>query len=219
MSAWIRRRNAPWPSLVVGFLIALGPLWPAWAGGIWLYEMATPDQGTAAAGRAALAVDASTAWLNPAGMTRLDRSQFLLGAGPIVLQNNFDVEPGTTTSGGGASLTSVLPIGSGFYVQNFTGAPDFKLGVSLTTLPGLAADYGETWAGRYFLEKAALFGVALRPPPPIASCRGCPSARAPRWGTRTCARIRPSTTAWMACPTACSRSGAMRSGSGAWWAS
>ena len=42
---------------------------PACAGGIWLYEMATPDQGTAAAGRAALAVDASTAWLNPAGMT------------------------------------------------------------------------------------------------------------------------------------------------------
>jgi hypothetical protein len=29
---------------------------PAWPGGIWLYEMATPDQGTAAAGRAALAL-------------------------------------------------------------------------------------------------------------------------------------------------------------------
>ena len=34
---------------------------PAWAGGLWLYEGAgTPDLGTAAAGRAALAQDAST---------------------------------------------------------------------------------------------------------------------------------------------------------------
>jgi long-chain fatty acid transport protein len=131
----------------------------AWAGAIWLYEMATPDQGTAAAGRAALAVDASTAWLNPAGMTRLDQSQLLLGAGPLVIQSHFDVEPGTTTSGGGASLTSVLPVGSGFYVQSLT--QDFKLGVALTTLPGLAVDYGDSWAGRYFMEKGALFGVAL----------------------------------------------------------
>ena len=121
--------------------------------------MATPDQGTAAAGRAALALDASTVWLNPAGMTRLDRSRLLLGAGALVIQNNFDVEPGTTVNGGGASLTSALPTGSGFYVQNLT--QDFKLGVSLTTLPGLAADYGDTWAGRYFVEKEALFGVAL----------------------------------------------------------
>jgi len=134
---------------------------PAWAAGIWLYEMATPDQGTAAAGRAALAVDASTAWLNPAGMTRLDQSQLLLGAGALVIQSEFDVAPGTTQSGGDGNITSALPLGSGYYVQSFARAPDFKLGVSLTTLPGLAADYGDTWAGRYFVEKVALIGVAL----------------------------------------------------------
>ena len=134
---------------------------PAWAAAIWLYEMATPDQGTAAAGRAALAVDASTAWLNPAGMTRLDRSQLLIGAGALVIQSEFDIAPGTTESGGGANITSALPSASGYYVQSFSAAPDFKLGASLTTLPGLAADYGDTWAGRYFMEKAALIGVAL----------------------------------------------------------
>src|SRR5262247_1580522 len=134
---------------------------PAWAAAIWLYEMATPDQGTAAAGRAALAVDASTAWLNPAGMTRLDRSQLLIGAGALVIQSSFDVAPGTTQSGGDGNITSALPLGSGYYVQSFARAPDFKLGVSLTTLPGLAADYGDTWAGRYFVEKVALIGVAL----------------------------------------------------------
>jgi long-chain fatty acid transport protein len=131
----------------------------AQAGAIWLYEMATPDQGTAAAGRAALAADASTAWMNPAGMTRLDRSQLFLGVAPLVIQSEFDVEPGTTVSGGGANITSVLPLGSGGYVYSVT--QDFKLGAALTTLPGLAGDYGDTWAGRYFLEKGALFGVAL----------------------------------------------------------
>jgi long-chain fatty acid transport protein len=144
---------------VAALLLALCPLSPAWAGALWLYEMATPDQGTAAAGRAALGADASTAWLNPAGMTRLDQSQLLIGAGPLVIQSSFDVKPGTTVSGGGADITSVLPIGSAFYVQSFTS--DFKLGASLTTLPGLAVDYGDTWAGRYLLEKGALFGVAL----------------------------------------------------------
>jgi long-subunit fatty acid transport protein len=156
---WRRAARVGAGVLVAALLLVRDPLPPAWAGAIWLYEMATPDQGTAAAGRAALALDASTVWLNPAGMTRLERSQLLLGAGPIVLQNNFDVEPGTTMSGGWASLTTVLPVGSGFYVQDLT--KDFKLGVSLTTLPGLAGDYGDSWAGRYFLEKAALFGVAL----------------------------------------------------------
>src|SRR5262245_14924560 len=78
---------------------------PAWPAGIWFYEMATPDQGTAAAGRAALAVDASTAWGNPAGMTRLDQSQLLIGAGAFVLQSEFNVSPGTTNTGGGSNLT------------------------------------------------------------------------------------------------------------------
>ena len=176
----------------------------AWAGGIWLYEMATPDQGTAAAGRAALGLDASTAWANPAGMTRLDQSQLLAGLGPLVIQSQFDVEPGTTTSGGGANITSVLPLASGYYVHSLTSA--FKLGLALTTLPGLAADYGETWAGRYFLEKAALLGVAASPVAAYRVLPGCPSAPAPPWASRCCARTRPSTMPWTGFPTARSRS-------------
>jgi len=47
----------------------------AQAAGLYLYENGTPDLGLAAAGRAALAQEASTVVGNPAGMTRLDRSQ------------------------------------------------------------------------------------------------------------------------------------------------
>src|SRR5262245_50725921 len=78
---------------------------PASAGGLWFYELSTPDQGTAAAGRAAMAKDASTAYGNPAGMARLDNTQFMLGAGALVLQSQFETEPGTTVGGGGANLT------------------------------------------------------------------------------------------------------------------
>ena len=42
-------------------------------GGVFLYEVGTPDLGLASAGRAALAEDASTVMGNPAGMSRLDR--------------------------------------------------------------------------------------------------------------------------------------------------
>jgi long-chain fatty acid transport protein len=62
----------------------------AWGAGLWLYEGGQPDVGTATAGRAALANDASTAAINPAGMTRLDRSQVLVGVQPLLVRTKFD---------------------------------------------------------------------------------------------------------------------------------
>src|SRR5271157_4891444 len=63
--------------------------------GIELYETGAPDLGTASAGRAAMAADASTAAANPAGMTLLDRSQLLGAAGTLLPSTNFDVAPQT----------------------------------------------------------------------------------------------------------------------------
>ena len=131
------------------------------AGGLWFYEQSTPDQGTAAAGRAAMARDASTAYGNPAGMSRLESTQLLFGAGALVLQSQFETGPGTTVGGGGANLTSAIPLLSGFYVYNLS--QDWKLGVALTPLMGLAADYGNSWSGRYVVEKSALVTLSLNP--------------------------------------------------------
>ncbi len=44
----------------------------AQAGGLALPEPGGPISGTSQAGQAAIARDASTAWLNPAGLTRVD---------------------------------------------------------------------------------------------------------------------------------------------------
>ena len=64
-----------------------------------LYETGAPDLGTASAGRAAMAADASTAAANPAGMTLLDRSQLLVAAGALLPSTNFNISPKTTASG------------------------------------------------------------------------------------------------------------------------
>jgi long-chain fatty acid transport protein len=82
------------------FLLVL----PAWGGGVWLYEGGTPDLGTAGAGRAALAADASTAGANPAGMTHLDRSQMLAAVQGLYVNSRFD-----TGCPGSAAVTAAMP--------------------------------------------------------------------------------------------------------------
>ena len=63
----VRRRNRV---VAAGVLTATVATTSAHAGGLFLYEMGTPDLGTASAGRAAAADNAATAFGNPAGMTR-----------------------------------------------------------------------------------------------------------------------------------------------------
>ncbi len=53
------------------------------AGGLYLNEFGTSAMGTAGAGAQAYANDASTAWHNPAGMTRIDGRQFGAAAGLV----------------------------------------------------------------------------------------------------------------------------------------
>lgn len=144
----------------------------AWAGGAYLYENGTPDLGTAAAGRAAMAQDASTVVGNPAGMTRLERSQLTGSIYTIITSTRFDRGPGTTLSGGNGfnaaapipSLSSVsipFPAGSLFYVYSLS--PDLKLGVGAVSGYGGGYNYGKEWVGRYNLQKAQVLSATLNP--------------------------------------------------------
>ena len=101
-----------------------------------LYETGAPDLGTASAGRAAMAADASTAAANPAGMTLLDRSQLLGASGALLPSTNFDVAPETTTSGGGGGNAGVfMPLGAFFYVHKLSER--LRLGVAVFSDYGL----------------------------------------------------------------------------------
>jgi long-chain fatty acid transport protein len=143
--------------LVAGLLVVS----PVWGAGLWLYEMGTPDLGTATAGRAAMASDASTAGANPAGMTRLDRSQVLVAFQGLYTDIHFDTDTSGFGGGDGGNAGGFVPMGSLHYVHNLN--PDWKLGISVGSYFGLGVDYGENWSGRYYIKEAELVTFGVNP--------------------------------------------------------
>lgn len=147
------------------FLVSALFLWfasPALASGLLLYETGAPDLGTASAGRAAMAADASTVAANPAGMTLLDRTQLLGAAGALLPFTNFDLAPQTTTSGGGGGNAGVFtPIGAFFYVYKLSDR--FSLGLASYSDFGLSGNYGKPWAGRYYVNRESIITGKVNP--------------------------------------------------------
>lgn len=131
------------------------------AAGLWLYEMGTPDSGMAAAGRAALASDASTVGSNPAGMIRLERSELLVGFAGLDVNAEFDISSTTNDGGDGGEAGSFTPVGSLSYVHKFS--PDISFGIGAASYFGLGLDYDNDWAGRYYSQEAELVTFAVNP--------------------------------------------------------
>lgn len=134
---------------------------PVFSAGLWLYEQGTPDMGSAAAGRVALASDASTASVNPAGMTRLDRSQLLVGLQMLYVDAKFDTEYAEFGGGDGGSAGGWVPAGSFSYVHKVS--PDLSLGFSAGSFLGLGLDYSSSWAGRYYVQEAEFLTFGINP--------------------------------------------------------
>ena len=120
------------------------------AAGLWLYEQGTPDVGTASAGMTSRAQDAATAFANPAGMTRLQGSQLMVGVQPIYTDIKSDVDVATFGGGNGGNAGGFVPSGGLFYVHSLS--PDLKLGFSSGSYLGLGVDYDNDWAGRYYIQ-------------------------------------------------------------------
>lgn len=134
----------------------------AHAAGMFLYEMATPDLGAASAGRAATADTAATAFGNPAGMTRLDGSQLLLGAQAAYGITHFDKDGETTVAGGnGGNASGFAPGAAAYGVLGVS--PDFKLGLSLGSNFGGDLRYQSDWSGRYFSQQSELITFGAYP--------------------------------------------------------
>jgi long-chain fatty acid transport protein len=127
-----------------------------------LYETGAPDLGTASAGRAAMAADASTVAANPAGLTLLDRTQLLAAAGVLLPMTNFDLAPETTTKGGGGGNAGVIfPLGSFFFAYKLSDR--LWLGMGSYSDFGLSANYGSSWAGRYYVNRESLITSKVNP--------------------------------------------------------
>jgi long-chain fatty acid transport protein len=158
--------------LLVAALLTVSIAGTAWGAGAIFYEVGTPDLGSANAGRAALAQEASTAYGNPAGMTRLDRSQLLLGIQQAILSARFDIEPETTdpatpgtdqgTDGGDAGGS--FPGGALYYVQDLDEVVEgLRTGLTLNSFMALAIDYEDDWVGRYFVQEVGILTFNISP--------------------------------------------------------
>jgi long-chain fatty acid transport protein len=131
-------------------------------GGLWLYERGTPDNGMSAAGRAASALDASTASGNPAGMTRLTQPELLLGLQPMYVDSRFGANGSTTVAGdNGGNAGGLAPAGGFYYTQPLS--EDWRLGLSAGSYCGAAMDYGDSWVGRYYVQDISLATYSVSP--------------------------------------------------------
>jgi long-chain fatty acid transport protein len=156
------KRSEMFRAMVVVFLVSLLAGGSAHAGGIMLYEFGTNDVGLAAAGYAARAQDAATVFTNPAGMSRLEKSQVLGGLQALYGSVQFAPNASTTTTGGdGGNAVGWLPGGSAFIVQKLN--KDWSIGLGVLSYFGLSENYGDSWVGRYYVQKSTLIGMTITP--------------------------------------------------------
>jgi len=135
---------------------------PTWAGGLYISEFGTPSMGVAAAGAQAVASDASTAFHNPAGMTRIEGKELMLTGGALYSTVKFDTDDDSPIPGGnGGDAGGPAPMLGQFYVHSLTER--LKLGVNLISMTGAILDYNDNWAGRYLNTEVTLLTITLNP--------------------------------------------------------
>lgn len=144
-----------------GFLLAAAYTTHCYGGGLYLYEVNATEVGLASAGWAARAEDASTAFTNPAGMTRIDGGQYEAMLMPLYVQVDFEEDANTTVDGNSDDASSLLPGGSFNYVRQIDDKSAW--GVTAGGLFGLGVDYGDDWVGRYFVTEVTLQALAIQP--------------------------------------------------------
>jgi long-chain fatty acid transport protein len=136
---------------------------PASASFFALAEQNASGMGTAFAGGAAIAEDASTVWYNPAGMTRLDRPQLVFAGSYIDLNIKTNVISASAITGvpisGGAGKDPGQPgfVPSFYYTHPIT--KDFSVGGGINAPFGLTTEYDSTWAGRYHAVKSEITAI------------------------------------------------------------
>lgn len=135
---------------------------PAWAGGISIYEAGQEGNGLANAGAAALASDPSVLMSNPAGIAELKGTQISANGQLILGHIKFSRDGDNQFDGNeGGNALQYLP-GASFFVSHQIDERN-AIGFGMYGNFGLALDYDDDWAGRYFTQEAAVIGVSFQP--------------------------------------------------------
>ena len=134
----------------------------AYAGGILIYEAGQEGAGLANAGAAALATAPSVLISNPAGIAELAGTQISANAQVILGDLRFSRDSGNQFNGNeGGNALEWLPGATLFISQQIDDRS--AIGFGMYGNFGLALDYDDDWAGRYFTQKSAVIGISLQP--------------------------------------------------------
>ncbi|UST97583.1 OmpP1/FadL family transporter [Pseudomonas siliginis] len=156
-SGYARRFQGSFLALSLGLLTG-----HTWAGGILIYEAGQEGNGLANAGAAALATEPSVLMSNPAGLTELKGTQISANGQLILGDMRFSRDSNNQFNGNeGGNALKYLP-GASFFVSHQIDDRS-AIGFGMYGNFGLALDYDDDWAGRYFNQEAAIIGVSFQP--------------------------------------------------------
>jgi long-chain fatty acid transport protein len=143
----------------------------SYGAGFALIEMSASGMGNAFAGGSASAQDASTAYFNPAGLTRLEGNQVLVAGHVIIPSVKFrnkgsaHLLEGVTGvplrggNGGDGGVTKFVP---NLYYSNQL-SDRLAIGLGINSPFGLTTDYKYNWVGRYHAIKSDLKSININP--------------------------------------------------------
>ena len=162
------RTPSPVPGLFAAML-GLVPLClagPATGSGFAVDDQNALTLGTAQAGQAAIASDATTVHHNPAGMIRLPDTQGVLSGVYIMPSARFENDGsslgGAPLSGGNGGEAGVDTFVPTLYLST-SPRDGLKLGLAVTTPFGLGSDYDSDWIGRYHTIESDLMTININP--------------------------------------------------------
>ncbi|WP_029654445.1 OmpP1/FadL family transporter [Marinobacter daepoensis] len=141
------------------------------AGGFSLNEQSASQMGVANAGAAANPENATTVLFNPAGMSQLSGTNLSFGA--AFLDIDAEAKSGSVESGRNNPGVPVTPGSDGGDIADLAVLPNLYLtheindsidvGFGIHAPYGLAADYDNDFAGRFFADKTELKAIAFTP--------------------------------------------------------
>lgn len=154
-------------TLILSFFISCD----SFAAGFALIEQGVSGLGNAYAGGAASAQDATTIFYNPAGLTRLNKPEFVLAGHLIIPYAKFNNDGSTHlktptvpfsllgNNGGNAGVTILVP---NLYYSHPVNEK-FSFGIGINSPFGLQTEYDSNWVGRYHAIKSKVVTVNLNP--------------------------------------------------------